>query len=82
MFGLINGLTAAPTAEIVHLSPEYFHPIESLYHSQDQGGHYVYGYATPAISKSETRSADGVTYGGYSYIGNITKKEEKCYFIF
>ncbi|XP_066253093.1 uncharacterized protein [Euwallacea similis] len=59
---------AGPSLEPIKLSPEYFHPIQSLYHSQDQLGHYVYGYATPTISKSETKTPDGVTHGGYSYI--------------
>ncbi|XP_072391642.1 uncharacterized protein [Diabrotica undecimpunctata] len=48
------------------LDPHY-HPILSLYHSQDKLGHYVYGYATPTVVKSEI-SDKGVTRGGYSYI--------------
>lgn len=65
---VIYTITAAPTGEVlVKLSPEHFHPIHSLYHSQDHG-QYVYGYATPTVSRSETKAADGVTYGGYSYI--------------
>lgn len=51
----------------IGLTP-YSHPVLSQYHSQDKYGQYVYGYATPTSSKSETRSADGVTHGGYSYI--------------
>ncbi|XP_057651811.1 uncharacterized protein LOC130891220 isoform X1 [Diorhabda carinulata] len=46
--------------------PQY-HPILSLYHSQDKLGHYVYGYATPSALKSE-KLENGVTRGGYSYI--------------
>lgn len=42
--------------------------MQSLYHAQDVFGQYVYGYATPTSAKSETKTADGVTRGGYSYI--------------
>nr|CAH7746160.1 unnamed protein product [Callosobruchus chinensis] len=48
--------------------PERYHPIYSLHHAQDKLGQYVYGYATPTSAKSETKSIDGVTRGGYSYI--------------
>nr|CAI5849070.1 unnamed protein product [Callosobruchus analis] len=48
--------------------PERYHPIYSLHHAQDKLGQYVYGYATPTSAKSETKGADGVTRGGYSYI--------------
>lgn len=47
---------------------EHSHPVQSLYHAQDIYGQYVYGYATPTSTKSETKTADGVTRGGYSYI--------------
>lgn len=46
----------------------YAHPVQSLYHAQDIHGQYVYGYATPTSTKTETKTADGVTRGGYSYI--------------
>lgn len=46
----------------------YSHPVASLYHAQDNHGQYAYGYATPTSTKSETKTADGVTQGGYSYI--------------
>lgn len=46
----------------------YSHPVQSLYHAQDAYGQYIYGYATPTSSKTETKTADGVTRGGYSYI--------------
>lgn len=42
--------------------------MQSLYHSQDVYGQYVYGYATPTSAKNEIKTADGVTRGGYSYI--------------
>ncbi|KRT80390.1 Insect cuticle protein [Oryctes borbonicus] len=44
------------------------YPIQSLYHAQDIHGQYVYGYATPTSTKTEAKSIDGVTRGGYSYI--------------
>lgn len=43
-------------------------PVSSQYHSQDNYGQYSYGYAGPLSSKTETKTADGVTRGGYSYI--------------
>lgn len=46
----------------------FSHPVQSQYHSQDEYGQYVYGYATPTASKSEAKTIDGVTRGGYSYI--------------
>ncbi|XP_017786131.1 PREDICTED: uncharacterized protein LOC108569178 [Nicrophorus vespilloides] len=46
----------------------YAHPVQSQYHAQDVFGQYTYGYSTPTSSKSETKTADGVTQGGYSYI--------------
>jgi hypothetical protein len=56
-----------PLGVTVGLSP-YSHQVASLYHSQDVLGQYAYGYATPTSTKSETKTADGVTLGGYSYI--------------
>lgn len=56
-----------PVGVTVGLTP-YAHPILSLHHSQDNYGQYVYGYATPTSTKTETKTADGVTQGGYSYI--------------
>lgn len=53
-------IDSVPLGVTVGLSPRY-HPIDSLYHVQDNYGQYVYGYATPTISKSETKTADGVT---------------------
>lgn len=56
-------LPSSPVGVTPHL-----HPIQSLYHSQDNLGQYVYGYATPTSTKAESKSADGITHGGYSYI--------------
>lgn len=35
---------------------------------QDILGQYAYGYSSPLHSKSEVKSLDGTTHGGYSYI--------------
>lgn len=62
-----SGALAYPYGVTVGITP-YAHPVQSLYHAQDAFGQYVYGYATPTSAKSETKTADGVTRGGYSYI--------------
>ncbi|KAH8395289.1 hypothetical protein KR222_008216 [Zaprionus bogoriensis] len=40
----------------------------SQYHTQDAHGQYAYGYSAPLYSKHEARTADGITYGSYSYV--------------
>ncbi|XP_017134777.2 adult-specific rigid cuticular protein 15.7 [Drosophila miranda] len=40
----------------------------SQYHTQDEHGQYAYGYMAPLYSKHETRTADGVTRGTFSYV--------------
>ncbi|XP_033611111.1 resuscitation-promoting factor RpfA isoform X2 [Cryptotermes secundus] len=42
--------------------------VSSQYHAQDTLGQYSYGYAGGPSAKTETRTADGITRGGYSYI--------------
>lgn len=42
--------------------------VSSQYQSQDGHGQYTYGYAEPNSQKTETRSANGVTSGAYSYV--------------
>lgn len=59
-------LNLLPAVAQYGVDPQY-HPILSLYHSQDKLGQYVYGYATPTALKSE-KTENGVTRGGYSYI--------------
>lgn len=46
----------------------YAPAVSSQYISQDNHGSYAYGYADPNSQKHESRSADGVTHGGYSYV--------------
>ena len=38
------------------------------FHAQDEFGQYNYGYSNPTQTKSEVKTADGVTRGSYSYI--------------
>lgn len=40
----------------------------SQYHAQDELGQYSYGYAGGPSAKSETKDANGVVTGQYSYI--------------
>nr|CAD7424383.1 unnamed protein product [Timema monikensis] len=42
--------------------------LSSQYHAQDELGQYSYGYAGGLSAKSEVKSFDGVTRGGYSYV--------------
>nr|CAD7394331.1 unnamed protein product [Timema cristinae] len=49
----------------------YYNPhnaVSSQYHAQDELGQYSYGYSGGPSAKQETRTLDGVTRGGYSYI--------------
>lgn len=43
-------------------------PVHSQYHAQDEFGQYSYGYNSGTSSKSEVKTLDGVTRGGYSYV--------------
>ncbi|XP_034481216.1 uncharacterized protein LOC117786907 [Drosophila innubila] len=51
----------------------------SQYHSQDEHGQYAYGYTAPLYSKHETRTADGVTHGSYSYVDATGQKQTVDY---
>ncbi|XP_023724545.1 uncharacterized protein LOC111873799 isoform X2 [Cryptotermes secundus] len=42
--------------------------ISSQYHTQDSLGQYSYGYNAGSSAKAETKTLDGVTRGGYSYV--------------
>nr|CAD7570919.1 unnamed protein product [Timema californicum] len=49
----------------------YYNPhnaVSSQYHAQDELGQYSYGYSGGPSAKHETKTLDGVTRGGYSYI--------------
>lgn len=67
VWGIAESSNVVPLGVTVGITP-YSHPVTSLYHSQDVYGQYVYGYSTPLSSKAESKTADGVTRGGYSYI--------------
>jgi len=43
-------------------------PGATQYHAQDELGQYSYGYAGGPSSKAESKTADGVVRGAYSYI--------------
>lgn len=49
-------------------SPYHGAAVSTQYHTQDSLGQYSYGYADPNSQKHETRSANGVTQGAYSYV--------------
>ncbi|CAH0395376.1 unnamed protein product, partial [Bemisia tabaci] len=49
-------------------APYYPYTVTSQYHSQDELGQYTYGHSGGPSAKHETKTADGITQGGYSYI--------------
>ena len=55
----------APKLELVQGSSV---PVNSHYHAQSESGEYKYGYTNAASSKIESKLADGVTRGSYSYV--------------
>ncbi|KAF2882371.1 hypothetical protein ILUMI_23791 [Ignelater luminosus] len=59
-YSYVPAISAVPAVQHV--------PASSQYHAQDALGQYSYGYVGPLSSKSETKTADGVVRGGYSYI--------------
>lgn len=56
-----SGYYAAAPAAVVS-------PIKSQYHTQNEFGQYAYGYNDGFSSKSETKHANGLTEGAYSYV--------------
>lgn len=54
---------SAPTAVVA--GPLYF---STQYHAQDGHGQYTYGYSGVQSAKAESKTADGITRGRYSYI--------------
>ena len=65
--GLINAPFAYSgfAAPAVAIAPAV---TSSQYHAQDELGQYSYGYAGGPSSKAETKTADGITRGTYSYV--------------
>ena len=43
-------------------------PVATQHHAQTESGEYTYGYSNVNSAKVETKSADGVTHGSYSYV--------------
>lgn len=68
----VQHIQAAPVQAVVPVQNAVAYSpavaVSSQYHAQDSLGQYSYGYADPNSAKSETKTADGVTRGGYSYI--------------
>jgi hypothetical protein len=53
---------------IASCSAHYYGAVSSQFQAQDGHGGYSYGYSDPLSSKQETKSHDGTTHGGYSYV--------------
>ena len=53
---------------VASCSASLYGAVSSQYHNQDLLGQYAYGYADPNSQKHESRSANGITHGGYSYV--------------
>ncbi|KAK3914997.1 Cuticle protein 6 [Frankliniella fusca] len=58
---------------------EYPGALYSQYHAQDELGQYTFGYSGPAAAKHETRTADGVTRGTYSYVDPNGQLQTRTY---
>ncbi|GLV41524.1 Cuticular protein 72Ea [Carabus blaptoides fortunei] len=52
----------------VYAAPQVYTPLASQYQAQDALGQYTYGYNDGFSTKVESRSFDGITRGGYSYV--------------
>nr|CAD7424386.1 unnamed protein product [Timema monikensis] len=63
LFAMVAAAVARPG-----LLGYYPYALSSQYHAQDELGQYSYGYAGGLSAKSEVKSFDGVTRGGYSYV--------------
>lgn len=63
-------VSAARVEPVSYVPPVHYTPVpvSNQFHAQDNLGQYTYGYAGPLSSKTETKTADGITRGGYSYI--------------
>ncbi|KAG8235992.1 hypothetical protein J437_LFUL016525 [Ladona fulva] len=62
-----RSLLSTPWAYSVQ-APWAYPTISNQYHSQDALGQYSYGYSGGPSAKSEVKTFDGVTRGGYSYV--------------
>lgn len=63
---------AAPVPPVAayaaYAAPAPYGAVHGQYHTQDEYGQYAYGYDSGLSSKAETKTLDGVTRGGYSYV--------------
>lgn len=75
VIGLVAACSARPS--LYFSGPQYYSgyyptavvgPIKSQYHTQNELGQYAYGYNDGYSSKSETKHANGLTEGSYSYV--------------
>jgi hypothetical protein len=68
--------SSVPSAPVNHAPTEV---VSSQFHAQDELGQYNYGYSNPNSAKQETKSADGVVKGTYSYIDAYGKMQTVNY---
>lgn len=80
VIGLVAACSASPSlyygagVPVAQYYSGYYHPsavvspIKSQYHTQNELGQYAYGYNDGYSSKSETKHANGLTEGSYSYV--------------
>ena len=61
-------VAAAPPAPVVVAEPAVSVPVSTQHHAQSELGEYNYGYSNVNSAKVETKTADGVTRGSYSYV--------------
>ena len=61
-------VVAEPAAPVIQTRVDVPSEPSSQYHAQDEAGQYNYGYSNPNSAKAESRTADGVVRGSYSYV--------------
>lgn len=71
VIGFVAVCSASPSLYLnvpQHYPTAVISPIKSQYHTQNELGQYTYGYNDGYSSKSETKHANGLTEGAYSYV--------------
>jgi PKD repeat protein len=53
--------------------------LSTQYHAQDGHGQYIYGYSGGPSAKAESKTADGITRGSYSYIDSNGIEQRASY---
>lgn len=77
VIGLVAACSASPS--LYFSGPQYYSsgyhypaavisPVKSQYHAQNELGQYTYGYNDGYSTKAETKHANGLTEGSYSYV--------------